>query len=168
MGQGELGRGMADRRRHSYRLAAVGERDFEGSRAPIDAEFCVKWDTCISFGQRKGIRAPNNSFSIWLFLLINSLSVVQQTMRIDPSAHRTSFISATGVSANATFLSALPLVLWGGVTVFPFSVEYLNLHAYCMSGSGYMVHMPYIFLLYISSRLYPFKCLIGWHKINRR
>lgn len=32
------------------------------------------------------------------FLLINSLFVVQQIMKIDPSTHSTSFISATGVS----------------------------------------------------------------------
>lgn len=48
--------------------------------------------------------SPSNFF----FLLINSLSVVQQIIKIDPSAHRSSFISATGVSTKATFLSALP------------------------------------------------------------
>lgn len=86
----------------------VRERDCEGST------FNRCWISRLMrhlhfFLPAKGIRAPSNSFSIWLFLLINSPSVVWQTMKIDPSAHRTPpsffFISTTGYSAKANFYS---------------------------------------------------------------
>lgn len=78
-------------------------------------------------------------------------------MKIDPSAHRTSFISATGVSAKATFLSALPLVLRGNVIVFSERVKHFNLERSCIFHGGIrmMVHVPHMLIVYIAGIFYP-------------
>lgn len=82
---------MADRRRHSYRLPTVGERETLKVAGLQSMPSFASNETPAFLSAGKRATEHQISFSIRLFLHINSLCVVQQTMRIDPSAHGTSY-----------------------------------------------------------------------------
>lgn len=84
-------------------------------------------------------------------------------MNIDPSTHRPSFVSAAGVSAKAAFLSALPVVLRGVVTVFASCVEHFNLELSCLFHVYIRIVGPYMVIVY-TVEFVSFKWLVGDRK----